>query len=485
MTYLKRHGTRRVPQSAPLPGQAAEQRRRLRLGGRRLGAAAPLPDPRLRGRQLLRVASGRSRARTREAVERCLARGRRARGRRDRRASARRAARRRTTRRSSRSRWRRAPATRRRARRRSRRCRRCARTGTHLFQFATFVEGFRGWGRALRRAVGALVRRRAGGRARLPGGQVPPARGRDAPRPAAPGAPGGPGRAPATRRSTSRTSTRRLFEWIVRGGDDRRPAAHRRGLRARAGGDDAGARRRSSSASTACRARRCRAGAPDLARGLGGAARGHADDGARPQPGDDDARRRARAGLGRHGAGGRAARRRGAHPRGARAPDRACWRRCARTRPAAACAAAATWTPVREVVDALDAAFYTAFGNVEPTGKRLLLALDVSGSMACGARRRRAGPDAARRLGGARARHGGDGDAVRDRRLLRRRGGWKPGRRGRGLGYTDGLTPLAISPRQRLDDAVQGRVGPAVRRHGLRAADAVRARRKERRSTRS
>jgi 60 kDa SS-A/Ro ribonucleoprotein len=29
-----------------------------------------------------------------------------------------------------------------------------ARTGTHLFQFATFVEGFRGWGRALRRSVG-------------------------------------------------------------------------------------------------------------------------------------------------------------------------------------------------------------------------------------------------------------------------------------------------------------------------------------------
>ena len=28
------------------------------------------------------------------------------------------------------------------------------RTGTHLFQFATFVEGFRGWGRSLRRAVG-------------------------------------------------------------------------------------------------------------------------------------------------------------------------------------------------------------------------------------------------------------------------------------------------------------------------------------------
>ncbi len=42
------------------------------------------------------------------------------------------------------------------------------------------------------------------------------------------------------------------------------------------------------------------------------------------------------------------------------------------------------WNPVREIVDALDAAFYTAFGNVEPAGTRLLLALDVSGSMTGG-----------------------------------------------------------------------------------------------------
>lgn len=40
-----------------------------------------------------------------------------------------------------------------------------------------------------------------------------------------------------------------------------------------------------------------------------------------------------------------------------------------------------TWTPVRPVVDALDAAFYTAFKNVTPSGKKWLLALDVSGSM--------------------------------------------------------------------------------------------------------
>jgi 60 kDa SS-A/Ro ribonucleoprotein len=43
-----------------------------------------------------------------------------------------------------------------------------------------------------------------------------------------------------------------------------------------------------------------------------------------------------------------------------------------------------TWTPVQRVVDALDAAFYASFGNVESTGKRIELCLDVSGSMASG-----------------------------------------------------------------------------------------------------
>jgi 60 kDa SS-A/Ro ribonucleoprotein len=32
---------------------------------------------------------------------------------------------------------------------------RVARIGTHLLHFPAFVEGFRGWGRGLRRAVGA------------------------------------------------------------------------------------------------------------------------------------------------------------------------------------------------------------------------------------------------------------------------------------------------------------------------------------------
>jgi 60 kDa SS-A/Ro ribonucleoprotein len=41
------------------------------------------------------------------------------------------------------------------------------------------------------------------------------------------------------------------------------------------------------------------------------------------------------------------------------------------------------WAPVPAVASALDAAFYGAFAHVGSTGKRWLLALDVSGSMAC------------------------------------------------------------------------------------------------------
>ncbi len=40
-----------------------------------------------------------------------------------------------------------------------------------------------------------------------------------------------------------------------------------------------------------------------------------------------------------------------------------------------------TWSPVRSVTDALDGAFYKAFASVEPTGKRIMLAIDVSASM--------------------------------------------------------------------------------------------------------
>jgi len=40
-----------------------------------------------------------------------------------------------------------------------------------------------------------------------------------------------------------------------------------------------------------------------------------------------------------------------------------------------------TWEPVREIIDALNDAFYLSFEAVEPTGKHILLAVDTSGSM--------------------------------------------------------------------------------------------------------
>ncbi len=43
-----------------------------------------------------------------------------------------------------------------------------------------------------------------------------------------------------------------------------------------------------------------------------------------------------------------------------------------------------SWEPVQQIVDALDGAFYSAFDAIEPTGKRTLLAIDVSGSMQSG-----------------------------------------------------------------------------------------------------
>lgn len=42
------------------------------------------------------------------------------------------------------------------------------------------------------------------------------------------------------------------------------------------------------------------------------------------------------------------------------------------------------WTPVPQVVNALDGAFYSAFQNIVPSGKRFYLGLDVSGSMSGG-----------------------------------------------------------------------------------------------------
>jgi 60 kDa SS-A/Ro ribonucleoprotein len=129
-----------------------------------------------------------------------------------------------------------------------------ARTGTHLFQFASFVEGFRGWGRSLRRAVGrwyaarpvdelayqaVKYRRREGVTHRDLLRLAHPAQSVSA---------GNPTLAVSAEHA-------RLFDWIVRAGEtDGLPrlveasSAPRRRRRRR--------RRRSSCASTASRARR-------------------------------------------------------------------------------------------------------------------------------------------------------------------------------------------------------------------------------------
>ena len=89
----------------------------------------------------------------------------------------------------------------------------------------------------------------------------------------------------------------------------------------------------------------------------------------------------------------------------------------------------------------------------------------------CGTGRGRAGPHAARRVRGDGARHGGDREGPRASSRSRPAAGgtvvsagWWARRASR---------RSTISPRQRLDDVVEKVEQPAVRRHGLLAADAV------------
>ncbi len=104
---------------------------------------------------------------------------------------------------------------------------------------------------------------------------------------------------------------------------------------------------------------------------------------------------------------------------------------------------AGEWTPSRRIVDALDAAFYAAFGAVEPASKRTLLAVDVSGSMGVPISGM---PITAREASAALAlvqlATEPESSAVGFSGTL---AGW---------GSTV-LKPLAISPRQRLDDALR------------------------------
>ena len=111
------------------------------------------------------------------------------------------------------------------------------------------------------------------------------------------------------------------------------------------------------------------------------------------------------------------------------------------------------WAPVAQVVDALDKAFYLTFENAPTTGKRIMLALDVSGSMGASVfgmdylSCREASAAMALVTAATEPQH----------RFVAFTAGDYPSQWTKTLGakYNAGLSPLAISPRQRLDDVVR------------------------------
>lgn len=121
------------------------------------------------------------------------------------------------------------------------------------------------------------------------------------------------------------------------------------------------------------------------------------------------------------------------------------------------------WTPVSQVVDALNDAFYLAFKTIEPTGKNWYLGVDVSGSMGSGAVAGCEGLTpraAAAALAMVTARTEENyvirafSDAATGRRIGKTArknqytslyGGW----------YDTAMTPLNISPKLRLDKVVE------------------------------
>ena len=108
-----------------------------------------------------------------------------------------------------------------------------------------------------------------------------------------------------------------------------------------------------------------------------------------------------------------------------------------------------TWSPVSKVVDALDGAFYLSFENAPGTGKRVMLALDVSGSMAAPVH---AMPYLSCREAAAAMALVTAAVEPNHRVVAFTRGPWPSMH---GPAYSTGLSPLAISPRQRLDDVVK------------------------------
>jgi 60 kDa SS-A/Ro ribonucleoprotein len=110
------------------------------------------------------------------------------------------------------------------------------------------------------------------------------------------------------------------------------------------------------------------------------------------------------------------------------------------------------WEPVAAVVDALDAAFYLAFAAVEPSGKRTMLALDVSGSMTAPVHGlefvscREAAAAMALVTAATEPRHFFTAFTTGSYPSIH-------------AGWTAGLATLSISPRERLDDVLAKTAG--------------------------
>lgn len=108
---------------------------------------------------------------------------------------------------------------------------------------------------------------------------------------------------------------------------------------------------------------------------------------------------------------------------------------------------AGRWSPVSQVVDGLDGAFYLSFDNAPSTGKRVMLALDVSGSMVAPVHGL---PFVSCREAAAAMALVTAATEPQHRFVAFTCGTYRTAQ-----GWNTGLTPLAVSPRQRLDDVVQ------------------------------
>lgn len=111
-----------------------------------------------------------------------------------------------------------------------------------------------------------------------------------------------------------------------------------------------------------------------------------------------------------------------------------------------------SWEPVGQIVDALDAAFYASFAAVRPANKRTLLALDVSGSMTSSLSGL---PITAREVSAAMALVTASTEPQTTTvGFTTSAKASRPGLFRRNAGV-DGIAPLPISPRQRLDDVLR------------------------------